>query len=85
MKRLKKTHKNLMFIESEYLYCLRHKIETSEIFEELFLSDNFDCGEGSEYDNICKDLRFFRRIDGYELKEISVEEYELCITKFGKE
>jgi hypothetical protein len=35
-----------------------------------------------EYDRICEDLWCFRYYDWYKLKDISVEEYEMCVDYF---
>jgi hypothetical protein len=48
------------------------------------MSYEFDSKEGSEFDNICKDLRYYRYFDSYTLVEITEDEYEMCIDKFGE-
>ena len=83
-KRLKRPHKNLMILEAGYIYCTRHNINYETFVNENFMSPDFDCDEGSEFDNICKDLRHYRTYD-YVLKEITDNEYELCIEKFGQD
>jgi hypothetical protein len=85
MKRLRRGHKSLFVLEAGYVWCLRRGIEYSDdsFMDEHFLTGDFDCEEGSEYDRIIDDLRAFRYIKGYELREITVEEYESCIEEFG--
>ncbi len=47
------------------------------------MTEGFDSGSGSEFDNICKDLRSFRYFDSYKLIEISEKEYEDCVDFFN--
>ena len=82
MKRLKRTHKNLMFLEAGFVWCLRRGIEYND---DTFTDEYFDCAEGSEYDNLCKDLRRYRHHNSYEPITITDEEYELCVNEFGSE
>jgi len=83
---LKKTHKNLMIIEASFIYCKRHGLDEENFIEDTFMTDDFSKSEEIEFDKICNDLRGFRGCLGnYELREISVEEYELCVDKFGAE
>ena len=72
-----------MIHEAGYIYSLRHGIDFSRFTEDYFLQPDFPCDQGSEFDNICQDLRKYRYFDWYELHEISEEEYQLCLDKFG--
>lgn len=87
MKKLKRTHKNLMFLEAGFVWCLRRGIEYNDdtFTDEYFLTEDFDSSEGSEYDNLCKDLRMYRHKLSYNPITITDEEYELCINEFGSE
>lgn len=76
---LKRTHKNLMIIEACFLYNKRHNLNLTE--EEIILSPGED---DDEIDRICKDLRFYRCYESYELVEITEEEYDLVFSKFNK-
>jgi hypothetical protein len=73
-----------MVIESGYVYCKRHGLDYQTFFDDVFMSYEFDSREGSEFDNICKDLRYYRYFDSYTLVEITEDEYEMCIDKFGE-
>jgi hypothetical protein len=73
-----------MVIESGYVYCKRHGLDYETFFDDVFMSYEFDSKEGSEFDNICKDLRYYRYFDSYTLVEITEDEYEMCIDKFGE-
>jgi hypothetical protein len=84
MRKLKRGHKNLMIIEASYVYCKRHDLDYETFIDDVFMSYEFDSREGSEFDNICKDLRFYRYLDSYKLVEITEDEYEMCIDKFGE-
>jgi hypothetical protein len=84
MRKLKRSHKNLMVIEAGCVYCKRHGLDYETFFDDVFMSYEFDSREGSEFDNICKDLRFYRYLDSYTLVEITEDEYEMCIDKFGE-
>jgi hypothetical protein len=83
MKILKRSHKNLMIIEASYIYCKRHNLEYEKFIEDVFMKADFDTSEGSEFDNICKDLRMARYYNSYKLVEITDEEYDICVDKFG--
>jgi hypothetical protein len=87
MKRLKRTHKNLMTLEAGFVWCLRKGIEYNDVkfIDEYFLTEDFDSSEGSEYDNLSKDLRMYRHNDSYVPITITDEEYELCVNEFGSE
>ena len=78
---LKRTRKSLMIIEAGYIYCLRHNLDTDTFIDDVFLQEDFDSSENSEYDNICKDLRAYRYIENYKLIEITESEYNLCVLK----
>jgi hypothetical protein len=84
MRKLKRSHKNLMVIEAGCVYCKRHRLDYETFFDDVFMSCEFNSREGSEFDNICKDLRFHRYLDSYKLVEITEYEYEMCIDKFGE-
>ena len=85
MKKLKRTYKNLMFLEAGFVWCLRRGIEYNDdtFTDKYFLTEDFDSSEGSEYDNLCKDLRWYRHKKTYEPKTITDEEYDLCVDEFG--
>jgi hypothetical protein len=80
---LKSTHKNLMLDEAFYIYCLRHNLnyDDESLFEEYVFNYKYD----DEIDRITIDLRCYLRFNSYKLKEITEEEYEKCILKFGHE
>jgi hypothetical protein len=84
MRKLKRSHKNLMIIEASYIYCNRHNLEYETFIDDVFMCEGFECGEGSEFDNICKDLRCYKYFDSHKLIEITDDEYEMCIDKFGE-
>jgi len=83
-RKLKKTHKQLMIFEAGFIYCKRHNInkDLDTFIEEDFMSENFNADEG-EFNDIMDDLRMFRYYDGYKLKEITVEEYDMTVDEFG--
>jgi len=84
--RLKRSHKALMIIEASYIYSKRHDLDVVEenFIENVFLTENFDSSEGSEFDNITKDLRMYNyNKDKYQLTEITLDEYTQCVLKFG--
>jgi len=85
MRKLKRPCKSLMIFEAGFIYCKRHNLNYDTFIDEEFMTEDFECGEDSEYDNICKDLRLFRVIKDYKLKTVTVEEYELCVDKFGQQ
>ena len=86
MRKLKRNHKNLYILEAGYIYCKRRNIEYNDdqFIDEIFMTDGFNSSEGSEFDNICKDLRCYRYLDSYKLIEITDDEYEMCIDEFGE-
>jgi len=86
MRKLKKSHKNLFILEAGYIYCKRRGIEYSDdkFIDEIFMTESFDSSEGSEFDNMCKDLRMYRHFDLYSLIEITEDEYEMCVDEFGE-
>jgi len=86
MRKLKRSHKNLMFLEAGYIYCKRRGIEYSDdkFIDEILMTEQFDSSEGSEFDNICKDLRCYKYLDSYKLIEITDAEYKMCIDEFGE-
>lgn len=87
MKILKRTqHKNLYLLEAGYIFCKRHNIEyinddnfANNIFMTPLLDEYTD-----EYDRICEDLRCFRYYDWYNLEELTVDEYDMCVDYFVK-
>ena len=70
-----------MILEAGYLYCKRHKFNY-EKFDDLFLAEDF---QSNEFYKICKDLRCYRRFKSYVLREITEDEYEMCVDKFGEQ
>lgn len=84
MRILKRDHKKLMVLEAGYIYCKRHDINYDTFMESVFMKEDFDCKEGSEFDNICKDLRFYKYYDSHNLIEITDDEYEMCVDMFGE-
>ena len=85
MRKLKRSHKNLMIIEASYIYCKRHNLDYETFIDNVFMTERFqDSSEGSEFDNICKDLRCYKYFDSYKLIEITDGEYEMCVDKFGE-
>lgn len=75
-----------MVLEAGYIYCKRRGIEYSDdrFIDGIFMTEQFDSSEGSEFDNICKDLRCYKYLDSYKLIEITDDEYEMCIDEFGE-
>jgi hypothetical protein len=57
MRKLKRSHKNLMIIEASYIYCKRHNLDYETFIDDVFMTEEFNTSEGSEFDNICKDVR----------------------------
>jgi len=86
MRKLKRSHKNLYILEAGYIYCKRRNIEYNDdkFIDEIFMTDGFDSSEGSEFDNICKDLRLYKYFDSHKLIEITEDEYEMCVDEFGE-
>jgi len=84
MRKLKRSRKNLMIIEAGYVYSKRHGLNYETFIDDIFMTEQFESGEGSEFDNICKDLRFYRYFDSHKLIEITDDEYEMCVDKFGE-
>jgi hypothetical protein len=53
MRKLKRSHKNLMIIEASYIYCKRHNLDYETFIDNVFMTERFqDSSEGSEFDNI---------------------------------
>jgi len=73
-----------MIIEAGYVYSKRHGLNYETFIDDIFMTEQFESGEGSEFDNICKDLRFYRYFDSHKLIEITDDEYEMCVDKFGE-
>ena len=84
MRKLKRSHKNLMVLEAAYIYCKRHELNYETFIDDVFLTEGFHSGKESEFNNICSDLRCYRYFDSYELIEITYDEYEMCVDKFGE-
>lgn len=84
MRKLKRSHKNLMILEAAYIYCKRHELNYETFIDDVFLTKEFNTSEGSEFDNICKDLRYYKYFDSHKLIEITDAEYEMCVDKFGE-
>lgn len=82
MRKLKRQHKNLYILEAGYIYCKRLGVEYNDdsFINDFFLKEEFDHGE---FDQICEDLRCYRYYENYILKNITDEEYEMCIEEFG--
>lgn len=55
MRKIKTSHKNLMIIEASYVYCKRHNLDYETFIDDVFMTEQFDSSEESEFDNICKD------------------------------
>jgi hypothetical protein len=73
-----------MILEASYVYCKRHELDYETFIDDVFMTCEFNSDEGSEFDNICKDLRCYRYLDSHVLIEITENEYEMCIDKFGE-
>ena len=84
MRKLKRSHKNLMVLEAGFIYCKRHKLNYETFIDDVFLTEEFHSDEESEFNNICKDLRCYKYFDSYKLIEITDDEYEMCVDKFGE-
>lgn len=84
MRKLKISHKALMFVEASYIYCNRHGIDYDSITDDEFII-LLDTDKTNEFDNICKDLRCYRHCEKYTLIEITEDEYDMCVDKFGDE
>jgi len=83
MKKLKLSYKALMIDEACLIYSNRHGLDSETFFDEVFMTKEFDCEMDSEFDNICIDLRLNTMLDNYTLKEITQDEYDLCVDQFG--
>lgn len=83
LEKLNHSPKKLMILEAGFVYCLRHELCYNSFMDDVFMSEDFDLSDGSEFNNICEDLRFFRHSDFYQLKELTVLEYEKCLAKFN--
>src|SRR5574343_316580 len=86
MRKLKRSHKNLFILEAGYIYCKRRGIKYSDdkFIDDILMNESFDSSTGSEFDNICKDLRCYKYFDSHKLIEITEEEYEMCVAEFGQ-
>lgn len=80
---LKRTYKSLFLIEAYYIYCIRYNIEFCfDGVESIFMLEG---DKKKEFDSIIEDLRHYRNgTYEYKLTEITEDEYELCIDKFGE-
>ena len=83
MRRIHRNRKGLMFIEAGFIFCKRHDLDYKSFFDKFYITEEFIENDDLEFEAICKDLRMFRYIDGYELKELTIEEYEMCVDIFG--
>lgn len=72
-----------MIIEAGFIYCKRHNLNYETFIDNVFMTEEFDCSSGTEFDNICQDLRSYRYYEKYNPKTITDEEYDLCVEKFG--
>jgi hypothetical protein len=59
-----------MVLEACYIYCKRHNLDYECFIDDVFMSEQFDSSEGSEFDNICKDLRCYKYFDSHKLIEM---------------
>jgi hypothetical protein len=84
MGKLKRSHKNLMVLEASYIYCKRHNLNYDTFIDEVFMTEEFHSEEESEFNRICSDLRCYKYFDSYRLIEITDDEYEMCVDKFGE-
>jgi hypothetical protein len=82
MRKLKRSHKNLMILEAGYIYCKRHNLNYETFIDEVFMTEEFHSDEESEFNRICVDLRYYKYLDSYKLIEITEDEYEICVDKF---
>lgn len=84
-RKLKRAHKGLNILEAGFIWCLRRDIEYNDddFIDNYFMTENFNSSEGSEFDNICKDLRSYRYRENYIPITVTDIEYELCIDEFG--
>jgi len=81
MKRLRRSHKNLMIIEAGFIYCKRHNLIQETFIDDVFMTES--SLDDVEFNNICKDLLCYKYYDSYKLIEITDIEYEMCVDKFG--
>ena len=79
--RLKTSHKALFIIEAIRLFAKRSGL-SEELIERLMLTEE---ELSTIIDAICEDLRKFRRIVGYEMETVTIEEYYWLINEFGHE
>jgi hypothetical protein len=82
MRKLKRSHKNLMILEAGYIYCKRHNLNYETFIDEVFMTEEFHSDEESEFNRIYVDLRYYKYLDSYKLIEITEDEYEICVDKF---
>lgn len=80
MRKLKRSGKALMILEAGYIYCNRHNFDYETFIDNVFMTKEFNY---DEFENICKDLRYYRYVNLYKLKEITDDEYEMCLDKFS--
>ena len=80
MRKLKITHKALMIFEAGFIYCKRHELDYND-FDNML--ESFDDKQWDELDVICKDLRFYRRVQNYKCVTVTDSEYDECVDKFG--
>jgi hypothetical protein len=82
---LKRVHKHLHIYEAAFVYITRHKLNMSEDYfiDNILMSDNFSSNSMQEFDNLAKDLLCYRTYDSYKLIELTIDEYESAVDKFG--
>jgi len=84
MRKLNISHKALMIFEASYIYCTRHHLKYETFIDDVYMTENFDSSDNSEFNKIGKDLRSYRHSPSYKLTEITDQEYETCIDYFGE-
>ena len=84
MRKIKRDSKKLMFLEAAYIYCIRHELVYEDFVNNGFFDETLELEQGTEFDDIAKDLRCFRHFPKYKLIELTENEYEKCIDKFGE-
>jgi len=73
-----------ILLEAGYIFCKRHNLNYDTFIDEVFMTEEFHCEEESEFNRICSDLRCYKYFDSYRLIEITDDEYEMCVDKFGE-
>lgn len=75
---------NVLYRTKQTLTQTIHPYNDDKFIDDIFMTEGFDSGQGSEFDNICKDLRCYKYFDSHKLIEITEDEYEMCIDEFGE-